>query len=371
MKNLLKIITTLFLALTIAFSFEISGVVAATNDSEANTAVSYQYPIKGGTVEWKKFNSHKEMLDAVQIPETRLKAMSTAELVESVLNYPLYGDMYAYDTFQQGIDSLTLQFNGLSELLKRVDAGAVMIAKYKEKDPLKVTKLTTDVEKGNFSMNLGFLESILSQNKIISGLSNEQKKDLLEVAKQKKQQKLVRQDVFGLTLSTSKILVDKLETASKFSISSFYTYVYTPRGTAVQVYVDDRVKTYIEQQWDANWVNTYYPQATILAPSSFNYNCHSYAWYWTSTSNGYWMDDPSAYMTDGSSVYIGTNPGIFIAGLKMYYPGLHSGILTDRSPSNSNDYSNMTEKSKWGQMPLMSHKANYCPYDSSTIKFYN
>ncbi|MFZ3101984.1 MAG: hypothetical protein WA113_07265 [Desulfitobacteriaceae bacterium] len=51
---------------------------------------------------------------------------------------------------------------------------------------MEVINLTTDIEKGNFSMNLGFLETILSQDKIISGLNNAQKEDLLEVAKQKK-----------------------------------------------------------------------------------------------------------------------------------------------------------------------------------------
>ncbi|MFZ3101985.1 MAG: hypothetical protein WA113_07270 [Desulfitobacteriaceae bacterium] len=134
MKNLLKNIATLFLALSIAISFGANGVVAATNDSSTNTVVSYQYPVKGGTEEWKKLNSHAEMLDVVQIPENILKKMTTAELVETVLNYPLYGDMYSYDTFQQGIESIIIQFNGLSELLKRDDAGTVLLAKYKEKN---------------------------------------------------------------------------------------------------------------------------------------------------------------------------------------------------------------------------------------------
>jgi len=329
--------------------------------------VSYQYPVKGGTEEWEKLNSHAEMLDVVQIPETILKKMTTAELVETVLNYPLYGDMYAYDTFQQGIESIIIQFNGLSELLKRDDAGTVLLAKYKEKKPLEVINFTTDIEKGNFSMNLGFLETILSQDKIISGLNKAQKEDLLKVAKQKKQQKLVQEDVFGLSLSTSENLVDKLTTDATFKINSYFTSVYTPRGTAVEVYVDDRVKTYTEKQWDANWVNTFYPQATILSESSFKYNCHSYAWYLSSSNNIYWMNYPDAYMSDGSYVYRGTDPGTSSSNYRMYYPGEHSAVMTGKT---SNYYSDITATSKWGNLPLMSHKANYCPYNSSTIYFY-
>lgn len=330
--------------------------------------VSYQYPVKGGTEEWKKFTSHAEMLEVSQVPKTILEKMTTAELVETVLNYPLYGDMYAYDTFQQGIESISTQFNGLSELLKRNDAGIVLLAKYKEKKPLEVINLTTDLEKGNFSMNLGFLETILSHDKVISGLNKAQKQDLLEVAKQKKQQKLVQEDVFGLTsLGTSKNLIDKV-TAVIFKINSVvFATVKTPIGTPVEVFTDSRVKTSVEKQWDANHVSTFYPQATIVSESSYKYNCHSYAWYQSSPMNPYWMNYPDAYMNDGSYVYKGLNPGTYSSGLKMYYPGLHSAVMNSKT---SNNYSDITATSKWGNLPLMRHKANYCPYNSSNILFY-
>ena len=153
--------------------------------------------------------------------------------------------------------------------------------------------------------------------------------------------------------------------------AQYNTYVYTPAGTPVSV-IADRTEMSSGEIYYANWwVSNYYPNATILAGPTNKYNCHSYAWYWMSTYNIYWMNDPSAYMWDGSSVYYGTTPGIRISGLRMYYPGEHSAYMTGRYPSNSTSYGDITCKSKWGSLPLMSHKANYCPYTSTTIEFYS
>lgn len=117
-----------------------------------------------------------------------------------------------------------------------------------------------------------------------------------------------------------------------------------------------------------NYVTTYFSTATILAPATQKYNYHSYAWYWRSTSNIYWMSYPYEYILDGSSTYRGTNPGMFISGLIMYWPDLHSGYMTSKT---SNSYSDITCTSKWGALPLMSHKANYSPYSGGTISFYS
>lgn len=332
---------------------------------------SYEFPIKGGTDEWKKLDSHSDMLEVCQIPKALVKKMKTAELVETVLNYPLYGDIYAYNNLEDGLKAITTQFNGMSELLTRDDAGKELLAKYKKISPLEVQNINDNLEKGNFALKLGFLETLLSSDKVISSLTDTQKDDLREESIQKQKQKLDQRDVFGLSLDTSKKFIDKLTKTKNFTISSYYTYVYTPKGTAVQVLADRTEMTSSEILSAYSYIRIYYPNATVLAEPTNKYNCHSYAWYWMSTSNIYWMNDPSAYMTDGSSLYLGTTPGIFISGLRMYYPGEHSAYMTARSPSTSTSYSDITCTSKWGSLPLMSHKADYCPYTSTTIKFYN
>ncbi|MDD4116224.1 MAG: hypothetical protein PHG27_11645 [Massilibacteroides sp.] len=99
-----------------------------------------------------------------------------------------------------------------------------------------------------------------------------------------------------------------------------------------------------------------YPEATILAPSSRKYNCHSYAWNLTTggtincwvnqTENGqsisnYWNDN--SYKSCTESV-----------AQKIFYPsGDHSAIRSVEGGKYD---------SKWGAYPLMRHAPNYGPY---------
>lgn len=52
---------------------------------------AYNYPIKPGTSEWKTLTSHDQMQRVCQIPDATLKSMSTTDLIETCLNYPLFG----------------------------------------------------------------------------------------------------------------------------------------------------------------------------------------------------------------------------------------------------------------------------------------
>ncbi len=195
----------LSIAMFIGFLTLVSCDKQASNESDA-----YDYPVKGGTNEWRKLTSHDEMLEVCQIPDTILKRMSTAGLVETVLNYPLSGDMYAYSNLQQGFDAMTSQFNGLAELLNRSDAGTQLLVKYNKSHPLNGDNTENDFEIIRSSFNLGFLEMILSQRKIILSLSLTQKEDLLTEATIRYNEKLRQKDLFGRTsgTDTSKALID-------------------------------------------------------------------------------------------------------------------------------------------------------------------
>jgi len=96
---------------------------------------AYDFPVKPGTEEWKTFQTHNEMLKACQIPERILNNMSTAALVETVLNYPLLLDMMAYNNIQYGFDQVASRFNGLQELLNREDNGTEIKTRYRPKEP--------------------------------------------------------------------------------------------------------------------------------------------------------------------------------------------------------------------------------------------
>ena len=86
---------------------------------------AYVYPVLPGTDAWNALGSHADMLAVCQIPEDILKNLTTRELLEVVLDYPLMVDMHVYSTMEQGFRSVMRQFNGLQELVSRPDANEI------------------------------------------------------------------------------------------------------------------------------------------------------------------------------------------------------------------------------------------------------
>ena len=92
----------------------------------------YDFPIKPGTEEWKAMVSHDEMLKACQVPELVLQKMSTEGLVETVLNYPLYGDMKAHNSLQQ---DLIMCFRGLMAFKRYLSARILGLFYWRDTKP--------------------------------------------------------------------------------------------------------------------------------------------------------------------------------------------------------------------------------------------
>jgi hypothetical protein len=177
-------------------------LLAGCNRSEGPTADAvdvYHFPVQPGTEEWRQLNSRVEMLAAVQIPQDVLDNMSTAGLVETVLNYPLYGDLFAHSSSQVGIEAIRRDFNGLSTLLTRPDAGTLLLERYQAMDLNEVQEKPTPAERGDFVSRVRYLEIILAQPEILSQLSLEERTVLLQEAMVKRDEKLALLAYYGYT----------------------------------------------------------------------------------------------------------------------------------------------------------------------------
>ena len=136
--------------------------------------------------------------------------------------------------------------------------------------------------------------------------------------------------------------------------------VYTPKGSAVPVINKANITDWTNTEITAlnNQTSTAYPSAIKLRNPTKKYNCHSYAWYSTSSSNHYWMNNPAKYMSDGS--YTNTSSTSF--NNKIYWKSgsspVHSGIIA--SYINGGPYFACT--SKWGELGLYNHPVVDCPY---------
>ena len=107
-------------------------VYRAISDAEyySTDYTGYRYPVRPGTAEWASLENHQDKVDACQIPEDILSSMSTEELVQTVIAYPLNIDMFAYDNTTTGFEVVASHFNGLQELQSRSDSVSELIDLY-------------------------------------------------------------------------------------------------------------------------------------------------------------------------------------------------------------------------------------------------
>lgn len=137
---------------------------------------TWDYPVKPGTEEWKKFQSNEEMVKACQIPESILQSLSTNELTDICLRYPLLYDVFAFNNTDEGLDKLFSDFNGIRELYKRKDASDNLIKRYIQKvnSFSLLNEDYSELEKGDFIVSVDMLELILSHY----GLQNVERKEI-------------------------------------------------------------------------------------------------------------------------------------------------------------------------------------------------
>lgn len=133
----------------------------------------------------------------------------------------------------------------------------------------------------------------------------------------------------------------------------------TPKGTTLTyVYI---ISEFTPAQIAAanSYAESTYPNATRLSDASATYNCHAYAWHMTEGGSPVWINTPSddQYWQDGS--YVETTQACHTK--VSYASDDHSAIAT----TTTNVFI-----SKWGQLPVMRHSYNYCPYDYTSLKYY-
>ncbi|TDC45644.1 hypothetical protein E1258_30110 [Micromonospora sp. KC207] len=391
--------------LSVAVMVVAAGLVPAQSASAA--APSFHYTIKSGTPEWRSLGTHEAMVEAVQIPGATVARMSTEQLTTAVLDYPLLPDALAFNSVQEGFEAVAARFTGLRELLRRPDAAAVLLDRYRKLD-VGIPSTDTELQAGNRTLDAWKLETVLAQPQVLHAMSAGQLESLLRVGLEKFAAKQSHAEVYGeagleptavllgralavregwswkesqllregiqLVPGTTRATVDAVrqhltaplarhEVTDGFSTQDYASTVYTPRGTAVSVTTTTYELSSAQITANNNYVTSTYPSATLERNSSRKYNCHSYAWYSTSTSNDRWMNTPGddKYWQDGSYTRWQV-PYQWFSSMKLSYASDdHSGIWV-----GTGSY----VRSKWGQLGQVYHAWNYAPYNSSTTYSY-
>ena len=90
------------------------------------------YPVKPGSKEWASFTTSRQMFEACQIPQNVLEKLSTKDLSEICINYPLFIEFTFFEDEREGISIMIERFNGLKELSKRKDGVQEIVNLYKD-----------------------------------------------------------------------------------------------------------------------------------------------------------------------------------------------------------------------------------------------
>lgn len=313
------------------------------NDNSSNSGYKYEwiknestnkfeYPLRNGTIEWKNYKNTIEKIRICNIPERILEFISTEELIRLVLNYPFLINIFAYESFIIGIESMSYYFNGIKALMIRKDAGDILLKLYAEMD----IGLLKDSD--NY-MKICVIEMLLEQKNIYKKTNN----------------------MFHEMMNQTQISSVSMEKGKLIGIDQ----VFTPKDSPVKVI---RISDYsqAEKLFCDNEFKKAYPNSINVSSCTYNYNCHSYAFYYSSPNNIFWMNDPDPYFSDGSLEYIGNYSS---SNQQIIYYDIpkrkHTGIIID--------YIKNIVISKWGSGPLMIHDYRDCPYYTNNellLKYY-
>lgn len=290
------------LFITLFFVISISSV-------SANEISSFHYSVSTSDEEWKSFTAKSDMIEALRIPQEVLETLTTLELVELVFDFPMIIDLHLYNSINDALKSFELECDAYRELLNRPEALKVLENYSVKFDSNSFEKVTSDI-----------------------------------------------------LLDSEIVITSELEVMTLL-VYPIYGTVYTPNGSSVSVIeFEEYPQWYLDDIED--WVTITYPNATFVSSATRKYNCHSYAWYSSSTSNTWWMNDPSAYMSDGSYTRVYSA----LQASRVYYPvGDHSMLIYD---AYGRALSTATVISKWGPGPVMIHDPYYSPYNTSGYKLY-
>ena len=371
-------------------TLETSNSISTITDS--NEAINFYKTVMNDS-SWRENENRAERGKMLQLPEYMLKKLTTDELIEAVLNYPFFTDIYAFDNIEDGIDILFEDFNGIKELFKRDDAAKEILKVY-QKEPViqnKKSNINNDI------FRLNNLETLLLNEKIMHEMSDKQLNDLYDNISEKHEQKMKstiygkRSEYFIYELLNVDPKGKNVQIETKKALSDIKSSksanVKTPKGHNVNVifhYSEPLSKD--EIAYRNKEVKECYPKVFKLREPTGKYNCHSYAWYSQDKSNNAWMNDPHMYWIDGSYVSSNiqkdsrvvysrryNNKGVMVRKVE------HSAIVIKRVsgptrfPKNYIDL--VTVDSKWGDWGLYRHNGADCPYikdyECNEVNYYN
>lgn len=314
---------------------------------------------------WQQHTSLMEMQAALDLPQSLLEELTTEQLAECCIKYPLNINYMAFNNAIDGVNSVIEGFNGYKELLGRPDYAISLLNEYETlSKPYVNTGGQAKKSAVSEKFERVFLENILLSDyypEVFTGLNAQRLRSIAlgNIMMDKTTSDKTSNNATGNLIH---------KTDSKASIQSTVlgtNNVYTLFGTPIQVFIvqemDSDEITRLNSKYTAM-----YPNAEYLGSATSSYNCHYYAWAMRDNPQPYWMNYYQG--TSGANVSLYWTNDEYCSGSSsnfsnVYYQG------QDHSARKSSVSGKV--ESKWGHAPLMRHDIGYCPYaNGATLKYY-
>lgn len=145
--------------------------------SQVVRAERYIYPVGYGSDAFKSMTS-EEKIESCVIPESILSGMTTAEVVEACMEYPLRNIYMFHSPLSAGVDRLFVIGNCFQELERRADSGSELIRYYGTLSPIATGKIRS-AEDISTASTWSLVELLLARAAILSSLDSTQLDELL------------------------------------------------------------------------------------------------------------------------------------------------------------------------------------------------
>lgn len=155
-----------------------------------NIGLNKYYPIVPVMEEWKSFKTGDEMWDACQLPKGMLESLTTSELLEACMQFPLAYDYLLVNDERNAIRFEFEKFNGLGSLLQREDAVSTLV-NYYEAIPFDIDSRIADGVFRFTPFTVSYLELIIADDAVLQKATPQELKQIQKAAFRKYKDKLV------------------------------------------------------------------------------------------------------------------------------------------------------------------------------------
>lgn len=387
--NLRQIKPFLSLTLAVILFFSLTNPLlvvasAASSKDEWKTNNGYEYPLTPADSAWASL-SYSEQLDACDMPVDMLSNCSTEELADLVLEYPFLIDILAFDNADLAIKHFIDSSNICAEFFSRDNITDVLIMKYDEMN-VNYENLINESNVMPVS-DSGYIGELFLQTYFayaMHSLTDAQAQEVSKIIGEKHEAKKgICEDFATSLLIYDWIQIDNGEiprylvpecieqelNLNENSLTMGKTEIdlnqnraasgFTSSGNVVQFTINKGLYTVGTYSLYGKTVgcykfysNEYTPDETKYLNSTFDnahsswsrvytctkkYNCHSYTWINSSSSNVYWLTNPDGFASSGEFTLVGKN-------IDKPAPSLSVGdkIIVGASVSSDDGFGNVT-----------------------------